>query len=88
MPDHLRLPTSVRPKTPPQGFADLFYDSSLGQFVQRKSDGTTHGLRNPVVAPPASATAPGTAGEISYDSTYFYVCVAENTWRRAATATW
>ena len=26
----------------------------------------------------------GTAGQTSYDSTYFYVCIATNTWRRMA----
>jgi hypothetical protein len=38
---------------------------------------------------PASATATGTAGQISYDSSgYFYVCTAANTWLRAALSTW
>jgi hypothetical protein len=37
---------------------------------------------------PASATATGTAGEICWDSGFVYVCVAANTWRRAALASW
>lgn len=37
---------------------------------------------------PATASATGTAGEIRYDSTYVYVCVANNTWKRAALSTW
>lgn len=37
---------------------------------------------------PASATATGTAGEIAIDSTYVYVCVATNTWKRAQGVTW
>jgi len=37
---------------------------------------------------PASATASGTAGQISYDSSYYYVCVATNTWVRTALSTW
>lgn len=37
---------------------------------------------------PASAEAAGTAGEIAWDSNYFYVCVAANTWKRTAIATW
>ena len=40
------------------------------------------------VAPPASATATGTAGQKAYDATYLYVCVAANTWRRVALAAW
>ena len=37
---------------------------------------------------PASATATGTAGQISYDANYLYVCVSSNVWRRSAIATW
>jgi hypothetical protein len=38
---------------------------------------------------PASATATGTAGQISYDSSgNFYLCIASNTWVRTSLATW
>jgi hypothetical protein len=37
---------------------------------------------------PATATSTGTAGQIAYDSTHFYTCVATNTWKRAALTTW
>jgi hypothetical protein len=37
---------------------------------------------------PASATDTGNKGEICYDSNYMYVCVATNTWKRAALASW
>lgn len=30
----------------------------------------------------------GTAGDICWDSSYIYVCVAANTWKRVAIATW
>lgn len=39
-------------------------------------------------AAPANASATGTAGDIRYDANYVYVCVATNTWKRAAIATW
>ena len=39
-------------------------------------------------AAPATATSTGTAGEIRYDSGYVYICVATNTWKRAALTTW
>jgi hypothetical protein len=35
-----------------------------------------------------SATDPGVAGEFSYDGSFIYVCVATNTWKRVAIATW
>jgi hypothetical protein len=40
------------------------------------------------VAVPASATAPGTAGDTAYASGFLYVCVAANTWQRTALTTW
>jgi hypothetical protein len=35
-----------------------------------------------VVTVPRSSTSAGNTGEIAYDSTYVYICVATNTWRR------
>lgn len=37
---------------------------------------------------PASSTAAGEKGQIAFDSNYFYVCVAKNTWKRFALETW
>jgi len=37
---------------------------------------------------PASATATGTRGEISWDADFMYVCIATNTWKRSALTTW
>jgi len=37
---------------------------------------------------PASASASGKAGEVCWDADYLYVCVAANTWKRAALSTW
>jgi hypothetical protein len=39
-------------------------------------------------APPANASATGVAGSITWDSGFLYVCVATNTWKRVAIATW
>jgi len=36
------------------------------------------------VAPPASASSPGIAGQIARDAQYFYICVATSTWARVA----
>lgn len=49
------------------------------------ADGT---IRLPVTKTPASATATGTAGDWAYDSSYIYVCVATNSWKRVAIASW
>ena len=37
---------------------------------------------------PANSTANGVAGTIRYDSSYVYICTANNTWKRAALSTW
>lgn len=37
---------------------------------------------------PATAAATGSTGQIAWDSNYVYVCVATNTWKRAALSTW
>lgn len=37
---------------------------------------------------PATAGATGNAGEICWDSSYIYLCIAANTWRRVSHATW
>jgi len=31
---------------------------------------------------PASSSDSGLAGEVRYDSTYLYICVSENNWKR------
>lgn len=59
----------------------LFYDS--GKF------GVNGDLINIATAKtPASATATGSTGDICWSSGYIYVCVAANTWKRAALSTW
>lgn len=40
------------------------------------------------VMPPTTATSTGVAGNIAYDSSYLYVCVATGTWVRTPLATW
>jgi hypothetical protein len=37
------------------------------------------------VPPPASSTSTGIVGQVAFDSTYVYICVATNTWRRIYT---
>lgn len=39
------------------------------------------------VAVPATASSSGVAGQVAYDATHFYVCVAADTWVRVALAT-
>jgi hypothetical protein len=55
-------------------------------------DGTGSSLSGTIIfstsSTPASASATGAAGTITWDSNYIYVCTATNTWKRVAIATW
>ncbi len=48
------------------------------------------GLSDAVIAvtAPLTAGAAGVAGTIAFDTGFVYVCVATNTWKRAALTTW
>jgi len=37
--------------------------------------------------PPALASSTGTVGDIRYSTTYLYICVATDTWKRTAIST-
>lgn len=41
-----------------------------------------------VATPPVLSTSDGVQGEIRFDSSYIYVCIATNTWRRSALTSW
>jgi hypothetical protein len=57
---------------------------NFGQWV-----GTHVTSRRPAtVAAPATAGASGTVGQVAYDTSYIYMCVATNTWKRAALSSW
>jgi hypothetical protein len=58
------------------------YWRELADTVNNHSDGII------AVSAPSSATDNGSPGQIAYDSTHFYVCIANNTWKRVAIATW
>lgn len=44
-------------------------------------------IRN-FVSVPANASATGTAGQMSYDSDFLYICTSTNTWKKVGIATW
>lgn len=37
-----------------------------------------------LVPVPATATSSGAAGQVAADASFFYLCVADNVWRRVA----
>lgn len=46
------------------------------------------GLLTLASAAPVAADSPGTANQVFFDLDYFYICVAENTWRQIPLMTW
>jgi hypothetical protein len=64
--------------------AGLFGTTANGQTTL-SIDPTLVGIRAPVPSISSSACATGTW---SLDASFYYVCVATNSWRRAALATW
>jgi len=54
----------------------------------QKLDVNDDSIRVRTAKTPASATDTGTEGQIAWDADYIYVCVATDTWKRVAIATW
>jgi hypothetical protein len=57
--------------------------SSAGNFSI-----TGNAINIPTIKTPATAADSGTKGDICWDTSYIYVCVATNTWKRTAITTW
>lgn len=71
--------------------------ATLGNILSYGADGrladsdtitATHYYLSDLNTAPASADATGTKGDIRITADYIYVCVATNTWKRAALLTW
>lgn len=80
-----------QPTTPGSYFATIDVISG-GGLVRNYLQGTvrTHAQMGvlQVVSAPATASSTGTAGQVAYDASYFYVCTGTNTWKRVAISTW
>ena len=57
-------------------------------FVIGNNGCTLESMPAEIVTAPGSATSNGVAGQIAYDSGFMYICIATNTWRRVAIASW
>jgi hypothetical protein len=70
-------------------------DSCTLQYIQSKwyvignNSCVIEGLQPAeVVSAPSTASSTGLAGQIAYDSSFIYVCISANTWKRAAITSW
>ena len=75
---------------------DLWWESDKGRLkiYYNDTDSFQWVDASPPLSPSLSSNAPttasssGTAGDIRYDADYVYICIATDTWKRAALATW
>lgn len=76
------------------GITDILAFSTAGNVgvgtatPTEKLDINSDNIRIRTAKTPANATEACNQGEISWDASYTYVCVADNTWKRSAIATW
>ena len=90
-------PNSSAAGTPGNALGEVWLDTSTTPNALRTYDGTvwqsllsTGGdtIRVGTSKTPTSASDTGSQGEICWDSNYIYVCIATDTWVRAALSTW
>lgn len=67
---------------------DSIHVDNAGRTTVQTFDVNGDAVRVHTARTPASASAAGNQGEIVWDSGFVYVCVATNTWKRAALASW
>ena len=67
----------------------IFFKNFL-QVVRETREWTYDDIKaiNLLTEVPASAAATGKPGQWSYDSSWLYICVATDTWKRVAISTW
>lgn len=64
----------------------VWMNSATGQLYLHDGTGDKEIAVNAGV--PASASAAGVTGQVAWDADHFYVCIATDTWKRVAVATW
>ena len=89
---------TISDTAPAASAGDLWWESDTGRLkiYYQDTDTTQWVDTNPPLtqdriassSAPSSATDNGVPGDIRYDSSYVYICISNNTWKRAALATW
>ena len=74
--------------SPLRGGPDLLMTRSTGAATFAGAVTIAGTVIHTLSATPASATAAGTVGTMSWDANYIYICTATNTWKRVALSTW
>ena len=89
---------TISDTAPAASAGDLWWESDTGRLkiYYQDTDTTQWVDTNPPLtqdriassSAPSSASDTGVPGDIRYDSSYVYICISNNTWKRAALATW
>jgi hypothetical protein len=61
---------------------------NVGEYLTVNADAEMEWKTVVRTTAPGTAGATGQAGQIAFDSSYVYICIATNTWKRAAISTW
>lgn len=85
-PHRMHGPLSARPVASAAHLGWLYYDETSGGTwaCVYGSGGFAWVIVGPWVGVPANQGASGTAGHAAYDSSYFYVAIGTNNWKRVA----
>lgn len=71
---------------PPDGNIQLLRKLVWNTYVIAANGGGGSGIT--WVAAPANAASAGTAGQVAYDDSYFYVCQSSGNWTRTPLSSW
>lgn len=75
-----------------ENFRDLYEDTNLQRVLTNGNVSTLNMTVNSITLtasnPPDEASSNGTVGQIAWSSGHIYLCVANNTWKRASLSTW
>jgi hypothetical protein len=63
-------------------------DGTANSFMSTDGAGSLSFRQPASSSAPATASSAGVAGQIAYDSTHIYVCIATNSWIRANASSW
>ena len=61
---------------------------NVGEFLTNTGSSSELEWKTVATTAPLANNSAGQAGQIAFDSDYFYVCITANTWKRANLATW
>ncbi|TFB85846.1 hypothetical protein E3O44_12655 [Cryobacterium algoricola] len=71
----------------PNGALDM-YIGGVNMLSVTGAKATAQKLRIQSPNVPTSATSAGDAGDVAWNASYIFICIATNTWKRVAIATW